>query len=102
TGVMDIGEALLLSVIIGFASPVLLAVVLLISIPYIVLGRRMAPQMKKAGKLVAGSNTDVTIAIEEGIASSREVIAFHRQDWERRRFREKLAVHLANIMEQVK
>lgn len=100
-GVVDIGEAAVLSVIIGVASPVLLTVMLAVSVIYVVLGRRMAPQIKQAGRAVADSNTEVIVAIEEGISSSREVIAFHRQQWEKRRFREKLSIHFNALLHQV-
>lgn len=74
---------------------------MLVSVCYIILGRRYAPQLKQAAKSAAASQTDVTVVIEEGISSSREVIAFHREDWESRRFKDKLSVHFANLMKQV-
>lgn len=100
-GMMEISGAIILSIIIGIASPVLLLAVILTSIVYILLGKYYAPRMKKAAKDSASSQTDVIVVIEEGIASSREVIAFHREEWESLRFRDKLSVHFNNLMKQV-
>ncbi|WP_054957932.1 ABC transporter ATP-binding protein [Paenibacillus dakarensis] len=100
-GIMEISGAIILSVIIGMASPVLLLAVILTSIVYILMGKHFAPRMKKAAKDSAVSQTDVTVIIEEGIAASREVIAFHREEWESQRFRSKLTVHFTNLMKQV-
>lgn len=100
-GMMEISGAIILSIIIGMASPVLLLAVILTSIVYILMGKHYAPRMKKAAKDSATSQTEVIVTIEEGIASSREVIAFHREEWEGRRFSEKLTVHFTNLMKQV-
>lgn len=100
-GIMEICGAVVLSAVIGFASPLLLVFVLAVSVIYIALGNYFAPKVKKAGKEVSATQSDVLVTIEEGIASSREVIAFHRQQWESGRFRSRLSVHFANLMNQV-
>lgn len=46
-GVMEISGAIILSGIIGMASPVLLVVVMLVSVVYIFLGKHYAPKVKK-------------------------------------------------------
>lgn len=100
-GIMEISGAIILSVIIAMASPVLLLAVILTSIVYILMSKYFAPRVKRAAKDSAISQTDVTVIIEEGIAASREVIAFHREEWESQRFRSKLTVHFTNLMRQV-
>ncbi|KRE34900.1 ABC transporter ATP-binding protein [Paenibacillus sp. Soil522] len=100
-GIMEISGALILSVIIGFASPILLLTILGVSVVYIALGKYFAPRMKKSGKEVAEKRTELLVMIEEGIASSREVIAYHRQDWEKNRFRSKFGMYFTKIMQQV-
>lgn len=100
-GMMEISGAILLSIIIGMASPILLLVIAGISAAYIALGTYYAPRIKKSGKEAAKKKTELLVIVEEGIASSREVIAYHRQEWEKRRFKEKFQQYFDKVMGQV-
>jgi ABC-type multidrug transport system fused ATPase/permease subunit len=71
---------------IGWASPLLLAAILCVSAVYIVLARKFSPMVKSAAREVQDRKADLLVHIEEGVASSREVIAFHRVEWEERKF----------------
>ncbi|MFD2327992.1 ABC transporter ATP-binding protein [Cohnella sp. GCM10020058] len=101
-GIMQICEAIILSIIIGSASPVLLVSVMGVSLVYLAIGKFLAPKLKSLNNQVANSNTALLITVEEGISSSREVIAFNRQDWENKRIRKYMSEHFNNIMEQLK
>jgi ABC-type multidrug transport system fused ATPase/permease subunit len=85
-GVMVSAEALLVGILIGWASPVLLIGIVVISGFYVVLGKYFTPRVKSASKEKQQQKAELLVKIEEGIASSREVIAFNRQVWERSRF----------------
>jgi ABC-type multidrug transport system fused ATPase/permease subunit len=71
---------------IGWASPLLLTSILLVSVTYIALGRKFSPRVKSAAREVQDRKADLLVHIEEGVSSSREVIAFHRLDWEEQKF----------------
>jgi ATP-binding cassette subfamily B protein/subfamily B ATP-binding cassette protein MsbA len=73
---------IVLSVIIFMSSPVLLGSILFFSALYIVMGRYFSPLIRKAGKESQDRKTDLLIHIEEGIASTREVMAYNRTNWE--------------------
>jgi ABC-type multidrug transport system fused ATPase/permease subunit len=73
---------IMLTVIIYKSSPVLLVSVLFFSILYFVMGRYFSPLIRKAGKETQDRKTDLLIHVEEGISSTREVMAYNRMDWE--------------------
>lgn len=64
------------------ANPVLLSGLLIFSVSYIVVGKVYAPRIKQMAKDVQGRRADLNVHIEEGIAATREVIAYHREAWE--------------------
>ncbi|MBH0170081.1 ABC transporter ATP-binding protein [Fictibacillus sp. 18YEL24] len=73
---------LLLTVIIYQSSPIMLGSILVFSILYFFMGRFFSPLIRKAGQEAQNRRTDLLIHIEEGISSTREVIAYNRIDWE--------------------
>jgi ATP-binding cassette subfamily B protein/subfamily B ATP-binding cassette protein MsbA len=73
---------IVLSAIIYMSSPILLVSIMGFSALYIVMGRHFSPLIRKAGKDAQDRKTDLLIHIEEGIASTREVIAYNRTAWE--------------------
>jgi ABC-type multidrug transport system fused ATPase/permease subunit len=101
-GIMEISGAIILSVVIGFASPILLLTIMGVSAAYIALGKFFAPRMKQSAKEVTEEQSQLLVMVEESIASSREVIAFHRQLWEKMRLRERYNKYLLKIMGQLK
>ncbi|MBO9608415.1 MAG: ABC transporter ATP-binding protein [Paenibacillaceae bacterium] len=72
--------------IIGWASPVLLILMVAFSALYYFIGRYFAPRLKEISKSVAAKRSDLIVMIEEGISATREVIAFHRQRWENAKY----------------
>ncbi|MED1865241.1 ABC transporter ATP-binding protein [Fictibacillus nanhaiensis] len=73
---------LLLTVIIYHSSPIMLGSILVFSLLYFFMGRFFSPLIRKAGQEAQNCRTDLLIHIEEGISSTREVIAYNRIDWE--------------------
>jgi len=82
--IVSIGTALILAYIIGKASLLMLGFSLLCSICYVALGTVLAKRIKKAARLVQEARSDLMVHLEEGISSTREVIAYHRMSWEKR------------------
>ncbi|OOE12708.1 ABC transporter ATP-binding protein [Fictibacillus arsenicus] len=91
-----------LSVIIFISSPVLLASILVFSALYIVMGRHFSPLIRKAGKEAQDRKTDLLIHIEEGISSTREVMAYNRTDWETLIYNRHFKRYFDAVMKQAK
>jgi ABC-type bacteriocin/lantibiotic exporter with double-glycine peptidase domain len=83
TAVQQAVYIILLMAVIGWISPVILGCVLFFSLMYIVLGRYFSPKIKKSNKKVQDRKSKLLVHIEEGISSTREVVAYHRQQWEK-------------------
>ncbi|CAM4021418.1 ABC transporter ATP-binding protein [Lederbergia lenta] len=81
-GLQQLAAALVLFCIVGFSSPTILFVSLLCCIVYVWLGRYFSVRLKNQAKQVQKTRSDLIVHIEEGISSTREVIAYHRIEWE--------------------
>ncbi|WP_199614030.1 ABC transporter ATP-binding protein [Paenibacillus alkalitolerans] len=84
--------------IIGYSSPLILVSILLLSVLYIVFGKYFAPRMKKTSKQVQESKSALMVQIEEGISSTREVIAYDRTQWEIERLNHRFSQYFDNVM----
>lgn len=91
-----------LSVIIFISSPILLASILVFSALYIVMGRHFSPLIRTAGKEAQDRKTDLLIHIEEGISSTREVMAYNRTDWETSIYNRHFKRYFDAVMKQAK
>lgn len=79
-------QVLVLMGIIAYANPGMLLVLLVLTILYIYLGRYFAPRIKDAAKGIQESKSDLLLHMEEGISATREIVAFHREGWEERKY----------------
>jgi ABC-type multidrug transport system fused ATPase/permease subunit len=84
--IVSIARVLVLVAVIGFASPTILLVTTGLCIAYIGLGKYFGKRFNKMAKDVQKARSDMIVQVEEGISSSREVIAFHRTDWEKEKY----------------
>ncbi|WP_127589039.1 ABC transporter ATP-binding protein [Paenibacillus koleovorans] len=91
---------LLLGGLIGWASPLLLVSILAVSAVYMIVGRYFGPRVKAAAKNVQEQKSNLLVQIEEGISSSREVIAYHRLKWEDERFSGLFAKYFKSVMDE--
>lgn len=71
---------------VGWTSPYLLLIVAVVSPIYIGLGQYFAKKMKQVSKEKMEHRADFLVRMEEGISSTREIIAYNRQHWEQDRF----------------
>ncbi|MDF2716912.1 MAG: transporter ATP-binding protein [Paenibacillus sp.] len=101
-GVQQLGGTLLLIAIIGWNSPVVLGIVTIFSVLYIAIGRYFAPIMRKQVREMQEKRGELLTKIEEGISSTREVIAFNRMAWEEKSFRGTFAVFFERVMQNGK
>lgn len=102
TGLQHIVAAVTLIVVIGYASPVMLAVTLAVGALYIPLGKHFGPRLKAVSKQVQERRSELVVHLEEGIASTREVVAFDRTDWEFKRYRNRFSAYFEQVMKEGK
>lgn len=76
----------IVSIIIGTASPLILVGVLLFSMVFIKMGRTFGARQKGITAQIQKEKTDLAICMEEGVASTREVVALHREAWEEQKY----------------
>lgn len=81
--IMELTSLLLLFYIIGKNSLAILLFSVIAIIAYILLGHRFTKKVKEAAKDVQSSRSELIVHMEEGISSTREVIAYHRIKWEK-------------------
>ncbi|WP_078557208.1 ABC transporter ATP-binding protein [Bacillus alkalicellulosilyticus] len=95
-------KVIVLAVIIGFASPVLLSVIILLSTCYIIGSIYFKDKGKKYSKSVNEAKADLVVVLEEGVSSTREVIAFNRTQWEEEKYNKVFAKYLKSIINEGK
>lgn len=88
TGFQLLTTIVILSVVIGIMNPLLLVFVFVISAAYVLVGRYYLPKLRVASGEVQENRTNLTVMMEEGISSTREVIAFNRLSWERKQYQQ--------------
>ncbi|CAG7646295.1 ABC transporter ATP-binding protein [Paenibacillus allorhizosphaerae] len=101
-GVQQVAATLFLIGIIAWASPVILILVVIFSVVYIGLGRYFGPIMRRQTREMQEKRGDLLVKIEEGIASTREVIAYNRMEWEEKNFRSAFAAFFDKVMQNGK
>lgn len=102
SGISNVVTVLILSVLIGWSSPVLLICVLLFSMLYLVLGKKFGASIQQVSKELQEAKSNFLVHLEEGVSSTREVIAFHREKWERQKYNDNFAVYYDKVIQEVK
>jgi len=72
--------------LIGDKSPLFLGIVIFFCIIYILIGKHYAEKIKPLSKNVHDERAKVLVCLEEGVSSTREVLAYNRLQWERNRY----------------
>lgn len=93
---------ILLLCIVGFADPFLMIIIVGITFLYIALGKRMVSRLSSQSRKVQDSRAELQVVIEEGISSSREVIAFDRRTWELSRYLTRFHTMYEHVMTEGK
>lgn len=101
-GIQNLISSIVTISFISLASPLILVIVVTLSIIYILLGYFNSSRMKEVGKAVQAEKANVLVHIEEGISSTREVIAYHRQKWERSKYERAFNQYFSNIWKEGK
>lgn len=82
----EVINLLLLIGIMAWASPVLLLLVLVLCLLYLAVTWVFMPKLRQSNREVSRTRSDLLVQIEEGVAATREIIAYHRLQWEEERF----------------
>lgn len=98
--VQQLSTVFVIVVVMGLSSPYILTVMLVFTVLYIILARKIGPVRKRASSEVNQSRSAVLVHLEEGVSSTREVIAFHRQEWENELYHQKFKTYFEKVMKE--
>lgn len=101
-GIQETLNLCILMTIIGISSPILLLMIVGLCTIYILIGFYFTPKLKEQAKKVAEKRTALLIQIEEGVASTREVVAYHRLKWEMKLYDKMFAEYFEQVMAEGK
>jgi subfamily B ATP-binding cassette protein MsbA len=101
-GIQETLNLCILMTIIGFSSPVLLLMIVGLCTIYVLIGYYFTPKLKAQARKVAEKRTALLIQIEEGVASTREVVAYHRLKWEEKLYNRMFAEYFEQVMAEGK
>lgn len=101
-GIQETLNLCILMTIIGISSPILLLMIVGLCTIYILIGFYFTPKLKEQAKKVAEKRTALLIQIEEGVASTREVVAYHRLKWEMKLYDNMFAEYFEQVMAEGK
>ena len=98
----DLLKLIVLVGIMAYLSPSILFIVTVMIILYFIIGKSYKERMKIKSKEVKESRTNLLVHIEEGISSTREVIAYDRMDWEEKIYHSLFKKYYTKILEEVR
>lgn len=101
-GIQETLNLCILMTIIGFSSPVLLLMIVGLCTIYVLIGYYFTPKLKAQARKVAEKRTALLIQIEEGVASTREVVAYHRLKWEEKLYHKMFSDYFEQVMAEGK
>lgn len=101
-GIQETLNLCILMTIIGISSPILLLMIVGLCTIYILIGFYFTPKLEEQAKKVAEKRTALLIQIEEGVASTREVVAYHRLKWEMKLYDKMFAEYFEQVMAEGK
>ncbi|WP_152656292.1 ABC transporter ATP-binding protein [Oceanobacillus sp. CFH 90083] len=100
--VQQLASLIALFIIIGLNSPIILVFSLLCCMVYAWLGRYFSSKLKDKAKRVQETKSDLIVHMEEGISSTREVIAYHRMKWESKIYQNYFKKYYEAVMKEGK
>lgn len=88
--------------VVGWASPFLLFLVILLCLLYLAVTWYFTAKLRDSNHEVSRLRSELLVHIEEGIAATREVIAYHRLKWEEAIFNTKFGKYFAQALKHGK
>jgi ABC-type multidrug transport system fused ATPase/permease subunit len=101
-GVQTSLSFIILTVIVGYASPFILIGIMIIGFVFIPMGKYFAPRIRELAKDLQEKRTELNVQLVEGISSTREVIAFNRLKWENKTLNKLFSSIYSTSMDEVK
>ncbi|WP_186302277.1 ABC transporter ATP-binding protein [Bacillus thuringiensis] len=101
-GFQTVINIVIMGAFIGFSSIPILLFIILCSTVYFMISMYFSPRVRKVSKDVQESNSNLFVHIEEGISSTREILAFHRLDWEQKKYDTLFQSYFLNIIKEGK
>ncbi|WP_137220999.1 ABC transporter ATP-binding protein [Paenibacillus sp. CFBP13512] len=101
-GIQQIFTTILVAAMIGLASPIMLLICFVLGVVYVSLGKVFSLKLKKAASEVQYTKSKVLVHIEQGISSTREVLAYHRLEWEKKRYDSLYGIYYKKVMDEGK
>ncbi len=98
----DIASLIFLIYLIGSANWLLVLFISIVSVLYGFIAYYFKPKVQKVSKEVQDKKSEHLVVVEEGISSTREVLAFHQMDWEKKRYDQKFEQYFSQVMGQGK
>ncbi|BBH23437.1 ABC transporter permease [Paenibacillus baekrokdamisoli] len=84
-GLSNFMSVIAISIVIGITSPAILLLVIILAAFYLVLGKYIGKRINTSTHETKKHKSELLVHMEEAISSTREVIAFHRGEWEMRK-----------------
>lgn len=100
--VQQIMAILVLLWLIGSALPYLLIGVIPLTIMYLFIGRKLSVRQREISKALNEKQSGLLTLIDEGISSTREVIAYHREHWEMKRYQSEFQKYYLIVLKNIK
>jgi ABC-type multidrug transport system fused ATPase/permease subunit len=88
--------------LIGSALPYLLIGVIPLTVLYIILGKKFSSKQKEVSRQLNEKRSTMLTLIDEGISSTREVIAYHRNHWEMNRYHQLFTSYYQIVLKNVR
>lgn len=101
SGLKPIITSVILIGIVGMSDFGILAMILFFSIGYFIIGYIFADKIKSYALEAASKRDDYIVSIEEGISSTREVVANNREDWELKNLNKLFNEYFQKVRKQV-
>lgn len=99
-GAVDAMKALVLAGVIGYFSWTLLVFIVCCSALFVWQVRVFGPKLKQISKEIHHYDAEFKVTLEESLSSTREVIAYHRGDWEAKRLNRSFMNYYRKMMQQ--
>jgi ABC-type multidrug transport system fused ATPase/permease subunit len=100
--IQQIVGGIVLVIILFSASPYIVAGILLFGVVYALMGKRFSKRRKAVSSEVNRTRSNLLVHLEEGVSSTREVVAFRRQEWESKSYKALFSHYYDNVIREAK
>ncbi|OHX40705.1 MULTISPECIES: ABC transporter ATP-binding protein [Cytobacillus] len=95
-------NTLLIFVLIVYSAPSILIGIIIFSIIYLLIGHKFNRKQINLWKEIQNKKSEFLVTLEEGITSTRDIIAANSHEWESKRFNNKYKSYFQSIMAEGK